>query len=146
MAHVRWFIIVIELIERLEWLPGAKNVMVEVPLDVPELIFSVDTSGNGEDLIELFQGISFGFLLLVSYCLNTYLFRELTGRKNRIRTNKRAHQAALKLQLSIPRHQKSKSQRYSLPAESTLRSKGCEQPWESQRHDKVEKPSGGGGQ
>lgn len=38
--------------------------MVKVPLDVPELIFGVDTSGNGEDLVELFQGISFGFLLL----------------------------------------------------------------------------------
>lgn len=64
MAHVRWFIIVIELIETFEWFLGAKNVMVEVPLDIPKLIFGVDTSGNGEDLVELFQGISFGFLLL----------------------------------------------------------------------------------
>lgn len=95
MAHVRWFIIVIELIERLEWLPGAKNVMVEVPLNVPELIFGVDTSGNGEDLVELFQGISFGFLLLGWLLIEHLYFQELTGRKNRIRTNKRAHQAAL---------------------------------------------------
>lgn len=51
------------MIERLEWRPGTKNVMVEVPFDVPELVLGVNTSGNGEDLVELFQGIAFGFLL-----------------------------------------------------------------------------------
>lgn len=63
MSHAGWFIIVFELIERLEWLLGTKNVMVEVPFDVPELVLGVNTSGNREDLVELFQGITFGFLL-----------------------------------------------------------------------------------
>lgn len=63
LLHARRFLIVIEMIERLEWRPGTKNVMVEVPLDVPELVLGVNTSGNGEDLVELFQGIAFGFLL-----------------------------------------------------------------------------------
>lgn len=51
------------MIERFEWRPGTENVMVEVPLDIPELVLGVNTSGNGEDLVELFQGIAFGFLL-----------------------------------------------------------------------------------
>lgn len=61
--RARWFLIVIEMIERFEWRPGTENVMVEVPLDIPELVLGVNTSGNGEDLVELFQGIAFGFLL-----------------------------------------------------------------------------------
>lgn len=62
LLRARWFLIVIEMIERLEWRPGTENVMVEMPLDVPELVLGVNTSGNGEDLVELFQGIAFGFL------------------------------------------------------------------------------------
>lgn len=63
LLRARWFLIVIEMIKRLEWRPGTENVMVEVPLDIPELVLGVNTSGNGEDLVELFQGIAFGFLL-----------------------------------------------------------------------------------
>lgn len=146
LLHARWFLIVIEMIERLEWRPGTKNVMVEVPLDVPELVLGVNTSGNGEDLVELFQGIAFGFLLFGQLLLGQLSLPRTYGKEEQNKNKQESTPSSAKIQLSVMGRKIIVLKRYSLPSESTLRSKGSEQPRESQRHDEIEKPSGSGSQ